>query len=323
MNEIEKPNLMERIVDLRKTAYVLYLVLNSREYWHKIVAKGKLYEPSVFRLVKAEGMFEKEMIPEEKVAGELAKGRSLRYVDKKCCYEARKHMAPEHIVTVMVATEALAREFEEKGLLNDKDVRDLRLAAAVHDVNKDIEFRVTRLTISDEKAGFGQAGYDLAGDVSEQKLRFAGVPERIIRIHMMVGHASCPETEEILKKEGITNEDLMILILHYVDDIVTSPNVIDPEITYDQEGKSLNALDRRCIQNEKNPTYINYNQAWVRDSRNKTGETAFAMQRRVGHLVEARLAKLLGVENPLRLPEFIYRQMQKNIHTYWEEKRLK
>ena len=105
------------------------------------------------------------------------------------------------------------------------------------------------------------------------------------------------------------------------DDIVTNPNIIDPSITTDEKGNALNALDRRCIQNENNPVYKNFNQAWKTDPRNKTGETAFEMQRRVGHLVEGKLAELADVENPLTLPEVIHKQMQNDILEHWRKNR--
>jgi len=301
-NLTEPVNLLEKNGDPRKRAWVLSLALLVREDWHKMTGKrGEGYRPSIFRLMKAEGLFEK------KDTGE------------------RKHMAPEHMITVATGALALGKLLKEKIGLQDEDIQDLLLGGLIHDVNKDVEFRTVRLTMENESAGFGQAGYDLAGDVSEQKLRFAGVPEDIIKMHKMVGHASCPEIEEILegKTELSEKEVIKILILHYIDDLVTSPNIIDPAITSDENSNRLNALDRRCIQNENNPAYEKYNLAWQKDSRNKTGETAFRMQRRVGHLVETHLADLLGVEDPLTLPAVIYSQMQKEIQENWARRKDK
>jgi hypothetical protein len=231
----------------------------------------------------------------------------------------RKHMAPEHMITVMTGCKALG---ELLGL-EEQDIRDLVLIGAVHDVNKDIEFKLVRAGINDPAAGYGQKGYDLAGDISEQKLRFAGVPEEIVEAHDKTGHASCPEVEKLLQDtvdKVLSPADVKALVLHYVDDIVTNPNIIDPALTEDDSGNRLNALDRRCIQNEHNATYKNFNIAWQTDPRNVTGETAFVMQRRVGHLVEARLASLAGVEDPLTLPAVIYAKMQKEIQEYWDKR---
>ncbi len=290
---LKKPlNLLERDGDPRKSAYVRKLVNDAREYWHTFSAgKGGSIRPSIFRLHKAEGLFEKK--PDG----------------------GRKHMAPEHILTVMAGCFALARLLK----LSEQDTRDLLLGAAVHDVNKDIEFQLVRESIKNPEAGYGQRGYDTAGNISAQKLKFAGVPANIIRIHGVCGHAACPDTETALQKEELSSEDIQKLVLHYIDDIVTNPNIIDPAITHDEQGKRLNALDRRCIQNEKNQSYVEYNEAWKNDPRNKTGETAFVMQRRVGHLVENKLAELLGVNDPVTLPEVIYKQMQKDIQDHWDK----
>lgn len=291
-------DLLKKDRDPRKTQYFLGLIINTREYWHKLIRKnGTMYSPSIFRLLKAEGLLDK------KDDG------------------ARIHGAPEHIVTVMSGCTALAQLIKEKIGLSEKDINDLLLAAAVHDVNKDIEIDAIKMTIEDNMAGFGQKGYDLASKVSEQKLKFAGVPENIIKIHNMVGHTSCPEIEKMIEKKSdlLDEEEIKKLIIHYLDDIVVE-NTINPEITQNENGQKLNALDRRCIQNENNPTYTKYNFAWINDQRNKTGETAFQMQRRVGHLVEEKLAELLDIKDPLSLPSVIYSQIQKNIQENWDKK---
>lgn len=284
-------NLLERDGDPRKRAYMRKLVSDAREYWHTFSSEKGGYKPSIFRLHQAEGLFEKK-----------SDG-------------GRKHMVPEHILTVMAGSSALARLLK----LNEQDTRDLLLGAAVHDVNKDIEFQLIRESIQNSEAGYGQRGYDTAGKISAQKLRFAGVPENIVRIHSICGHASCPDIETMFQQTELSSEDIQKLILHYIDDIVTNPNIIDPEITYDEQGLALNALDRRCIQNENNPTYVNYNEAWREDQRNKTEETAFEMQRRIGHLVEKKLTDMLGVNDPLTLPRVIYEQMQKDFQEHWDK----
>ena len=289
----ESVNLLEKDNDPRKKAYVLKLALESREYWHTLASKkDEVYTPMIFRLHKAEGLMEK------KPGGE------------------RKHMTPEHILTVMAGCVALARRLK----LDEKDSRDLLLGATVHDVNKDIEYQLVRNSVDDPKTGYGQRGYDMAGVISKQKLGFAGVPRHIIELSAVPGHAACPDIEKMLKEksESLSPHDIEKLVLHYIDDIVTNLNIIDPSITTDEKGNALNALDQRCIQNENNPVYKNFNQAWKTDPRNKTGETAFEMQRRVGHLVEGKLA---GVENPLTLPEVIHKQMQNDILEHWRKNR--
>ena len=305
MREYEQElNLLTDKPDSRKKSYILYLATTYRESWHHFFShQGRSYSPSVFRLQKAEGLL-------VKISDETHPNNRRRL-----------HKAPEHTLTVMAATLALARLISTKTTLEDSDIHDVVLAASVHDANKDIESQATRMVINDAQQGFGQKGYDLAGTISIQKLRFAGAPENIIALHGMVGHASCPKTEEIL--DGKTALDqaalLQTLILHYVDDVTTNPNIIDPKITFDDQGGRLNALDRRCIQNERNQAYEKYNLAWKSDSRNKTGETAFQMQRRVGHKVEEYLANILHMSDPLLLPQMISDQMEKEILAHWQK----
>lgn len=174
----------------------------------------------------------------------------------------------------------------------------------------------------------GLAAYDLAGDLNELRLEKEGAfSNKIIGIQRMVGHSSSPDIEALLEKfDELSNEEkslaLQTLIMHYVDDVTTNPNVIDPKISIDEKGNRLNALDRRCIQNEDNPKYKDYNLAWQHDPRNKTGETAFAMQRRVGHRVEQFLAEKLGIEDSLSLPEVINKRVKKDISQNWKQNGL-
>jgi hypothetical protein len=305
MEHIEpRLNLFEksRTPDPRKRAYTRYLLGMCPMYWVQFRnAKDRFSTPpSVFKLQRDEGLF-------ERVVDDRGKRR-------------RKHGAPEHTLTVMAGSLALAKLLQSHTNLKIRDLSDLITAAAVHDVNKDIEFQATRMTIKNPDYGFGLKGYDFAGTISTQKLRFVGTPERIIKLHDKVGHASCPETEKIV--DGKTNIDpntkILTLILHYVDDITTNPNIIDPTITFDETGNRLNALDRRCIQNEKNSNYVDYNNAWKEDPRNNTGETAFGMQRRIGHKVEKYLADILGLEDSLILPLFISLQMEEDVLTHWQ-----
>jgi hypothetical protein len=320
--KLEKPiNLMDRNGDPRKSAYVSGLLHHTREYWHTLSSqKGRMYTPNIVRMWQAEGLMEKERIPQEQVEQERTKGKSVIF--RREGFEARKHMAPEHMVTVMAGVEALADLAMSKHIYSVDYKRDSVLAAGLHDLNKDIEFRATRMTLTEEQHGYGQAGYDLAGNVSQQKLKIAGVPDRVIEWHQVVGHTSCPDIEKLVDTykdiRNLPKDVLSKFMLHYVDDIVTNPNVIDPTITEDEYGNRLNALDRRCFQNENNPIYKNYNLAWQKDPRNQTGETAFGRQRRVGHLVEDVLAKSLRIEDPLTLPQVISVKIQENIQDVWD-----
>jgi hypothetical protein len=127
--DITKPvDLLNRDGDPRKTKYFSRLILNTRGYWHKFAGKNEdMYSPSIFRLLKAEGLLDK------KEDG------------------TRIHGAPEHIAAVMAGCTALSQLLEEKTGLTENDINDLQLAAAVHDANKDIEMNAVKMTIEDKK----------------------------------------------------------------------------------------------------------------------------------------------------------------------------
>jgi hypothetical protein len=186
--------------------------------------------------------------------------------------------------------------------------------------NEKIEETITQFApqlVRQEKGIRGLSAYDLAGEINGLRLKEKGVSEKTIDVQQMAGHASCPEIESLVDtfvaqtKEEQTNT-IKKCILHYVDDITTNPNVIDPKI--DEKG---NALDRRCQQNEDNAKYTEFNLAWQNDPRNTTRgttkETAFQMQRRVGHKVETFLSKLIGLTEPLTLPQQIDERIKQNI----------
>lgn len=291
--------------------------------------------------------------------GEAAWGHSVRRT-KDVGWERRKHFAPEHMVAVIAGTQALGQLLQERGHLSSDQVVETERAAAIHDAGKELEFVLVNAALKDRvdtkeydavlgspnikvtdkkllsamvnaaakqmqaetpKGIRAQVAYDLAGDINELRLQERGVNSDLLAIQRMVGHASCPKTEEIVdsieRLEGVERQRaLQILVMHYIDDVVTNPNIIDPAITV-ANGERLNALDRRCIQNANNPKYTEYNEAWQRDSRNKTGETAFVMQRRVGHKVEKVLADLLGIDDSLTLSEIIDSRIRSNIESNW------
>lgn len=310
----EPVNLLVKDGDPRKTAYVRSIFLQARQFWLDGFEDGHV--PMIYEMFDSEGLLVHEIVPEEAIHGEIAKGRSIKL--RGGHYEARKHMVPEHMLTVMTGVSELAELLIDEGMLSENDKRDVIAAAALHDLNKSREFALVTETIENPEKGFGQAGYDQAGEELRQKLTEAKVPTEIIEIAQSVGHTSCPDLEEQLVKSQSKMPSVLLkkLMLHYVDDIVTNPNIIDPELTFDDYGNAFNALDRRCLQNENNPKYQKYNHAWISDPRNKTGETAFMMQRRVGHLVESALANMLGLSDHLQLPAVIYDRIQQTIEAH-------
>lgn len=308
-------NLQGKNGDPRKAKYTVHLFWQARQFWNP-TREGR--SPRlVVDLLADQNLFAHQVIEQAEVANEITKGKTVKPRNRR--YEARQHMVTEHTMTVMAGVVALGQIAQEAELLGSQDILDLLVAAELHDFNKPREAQLVSESLNDPNKGYGQEGYDQAGKESKALLEKLRVPEKIIELTQSVGHTSCPEIDKKLVFSPITPELLKKLILHYVDDIVINPNIIDP--TVDKDGS--NALDRRCSQNENNPRYANYNNAWINDPRRLiNNETAFEMQRRVGHKVEEFLSFTLGVNNPSRLPQIINNRIQKNMQEVWDQKPL-
>jgi hypothetical protein len=77
-------------------------------------------------------------------------------------------------------------------------------------------------------------------------------------------------------------------------------------------------LDRRIDKNESNPRYRQINEDGKLFF---NGETAYQAQRRIGHMVEKRIAKLIELKSgekidPLKLPEIIDMEIKNKIDKY-------
>lgn len=191
-----------------------------------------------------------------------------------------------------------------------EDIRkNLNTAAALHDFFKKGEKEIVT------SEGLSWDSFEKASEESTRQMREAGFNERIIRLANSIGHGSLVETESILNKESLSSEDVAYLVLHYVDDYTIGSDWANPIENIDD--KQINDLDRRVDKNKANQRYARLNE----EGRTKlSGETAFEAQRRIGHLVEEKLATLIAVaENtdqiidPKELPQFIDREIQSKI----------
>lgn len=172
----------------------------------------------------------------------------------------------------------------------------------------------------DSRGERGLAAYDVTEKENIKLLQKFGFSREVIEIQEMVAHHSCPEIERVIDRLKYMREGgelaILMLVMHYVDDIVINPNRIDPGIIV-ENGVRKNTLNRRIDQNRENLGYKEYNEAW-RDHNDKS-ETAFDMQERVGEMVEAKLAELLGVDDPKTLPALINERIALNIEINWRK----
>lgn len=209
----------------------------------------------------------------------------------------------EHCLVEVARVDVLA----DKLKLPDDIREDLKTAAALHDFFKKGEKEIIT------SGGISWDSFEKASEESMRQMQEAGFNERTVRLANSVGHGSLVETQSILSKESLSPEEVAYLILHYVDDYTIGSEWVSP--AEDVEDKSINDLDRRVDKNEANERYAILNE----EGRARlAGETVFEAQRRIGHLVEERLASLIaettGQAVPAKeLPQFIDEEIRSRI----------
>lgn len=217
-------------------------------------------------------------------------------------------------VEVGLIKRAIALEFDPEAYQNF--LTSTTLILGIENKTKELLIAHSDRLFSNDPGARGLAAYDLAGEINVAMLLHLDIPAEVVDIQKMIGHTACVDIEKVLKDTTSTGQlnrlFILQLIMHYADDIVTAneyaPNVIVSGV---RDGK--NALDFRCIQNMNNPKYSQFNNAWLGDSRGNGLETAYELQRRVGHMVEARLSAMLGVDDPLSLPDFVNSEVRKRM----------
>lgn len=180
-----------------------------------------------------------------------------------------------------------------------------------------IKQRYAKMFNSPDEGTRAIAGYDMASDVNELRLRAQGVRDRVIKIQKEVAFTSCPTIDKrISQYPSETNRGERALttqmaVAHWCDDTHTNDKM-NPDIV-EEGGQRLNAIDTRTIAVFKIPRNKVLDEAWRSDFRSRNGEGAADMQRRVGHNVERFLARLAGVEDSLTLPAVVSSQIEENI----------
>jgi len=202
----------------------------------------------------------------------------------------------EHCLVEVARINVLGRAL---GLPEDVQ-KDLTKAAALHDFFKKGEKEIV------VARGLSWEAMEEAEAESEKRLQEAGFSERVVRLAGAVGHNSLQETQRILAQDTFSADDTAFLVMHYVDDYTVNSDWVQPT-EVQPDGRGINNLDRRMDKNEANSRYAILNEA---GRQHFNGETSFQAQRRIGHMVEGRLADLLTQQTgqsvePLRLPEFV------------------
>lgn len=171
-----------------------------------------------------------------------------------------------------------------------KDRGDLFTAGLVHDVGKRLQIRLIK-----QKGDEGQLE---AFRIQSQKMAEHGVSPRAVALTESVGHTSLvkflqdPTAPDLKLRDDL---DLPTLIIHYADDITRNNDLV----TIDER---IDALENR------QPPYPEATLGGDIFG----GRTYYPVQRIVGHLVENKLAEIIGIE-PSKMLEFIRSRIRERI----------
>lgn len=202
----------------------------------------------------------------------------------------------EHCLVEIARVDVLANMVGLSGSIK----KSLEVAAGLHDAHKKKQKAFV------EMHGLTFASFELAAKESQGELTNTGLFEiNVVGIAGAVGHESLDEIIPILAKTELSQLDKAMLIMHYVDDYTIEANWAKP--TERGDGINKNDLDRRM---DKNASHKRYKKLNKEGESYFNGEKTYDAQRRIGHLVETRLAQLIqeatGEElDPLDLPTLI------------------
>ncbi|MBI4778926.1 hypothetical protein HY797_00545 [Candidatus Falkowbacteria bacterium] len=157
--------------------------------------------------------------------------------------------------------------------------------------------------------------YEKSGEAQTKYLVEAKVKPEIISLVNSVAHSSLVDMEKLLEKDKLTEEETARLVMHYIDDYTINADWAKPT-EKDQSGREKNDLDLRLDKAEANPRYDQINKDGL--GRFRENETAYQAQRRIGHDVEERLARLIKEKtgetiNPKELPTVVDQEIKSKI----------
>ncbi len=177
----------------------------------------------------------------------------------------------------------------------ERDRKELSTAGLLHDVGKRLQINLIK-----QKGDQGQLE---AFRIQSQEMAEHGISSRVIALTEACGHTSLikflqdPTAQDLKLRHDL---DLPTLIIHYADDITKNTDLV----TIDER---IDALENR------QPPYPEATLG--RDIFG--GRTYYQVQRIVGHLVENKLAEMIGIA-PQQMQEFIRSQINERIKLYSE-----
>lgn len=212
---------------------------------------------------------------------------------------------PEHVLVVSARAMVLADLLD----LSDEVKEDLRLASSAHDFSKRHEKELEM-----PAGGITWEIYERkVAEFERATLAKSGFPERVIRIIEHTGHDGVLKVEDILNKDGLSEEEVASIILFYVDAYTRGSEWVSPAEFSDRG--LINEIDRRTKKNLQNPTLKNLNEQGKTYFGGKTmsqaiGDTAHLTGKRLASLLEERAQIEI---DPKRIPEFLDEEIRKRI----------
>lgn len=258
----------------------------------KLFRKLSRQFPLALRIHKKFGLFETD-----------ESGKSWKNVSEHCFMEA-----------------ARVEVFVEKLHFSESDKNNLILAAALHDFYKKFEIEAIKKEI--ESGGSGIKAYAEVSDKTINLLKENKIKEEIIKIISLVGghHKVLFEIKKILDKKILTDAEIAVLVMHYIDDYTIGGEWVKPaEKT--QNGTIINDIDRKMERNFNNPNYQKMNDEAIIFYKGHSffeGKTTFEAMADISHLIEKRLSELIKERNKeiiesAELPEIIDREIKDKI----------
>lgn len=204
--------------------------------------------------------------------------------------------------------------------LKEEVILDMKMGAILHDAFKIQEIMQMRAA---EKRGESPLAASKAQSAEDDRiLQGAGFNARTLWLANSSGGqaAAMLETQRILGKPVLSDEDYAYLINHIVDDCSVNFDCIRPSWT-DPTGKQTNIIDFRAEESKSKPGYRKVSEEIVKELQDDPvlgGMNTYDAMAMVSHQIEQKLAAAIysktgEMVNPLAIPELVDRKIQQDI----------
>ncbi len=227
---------------------------------------------------------------------------------------------PQHCLVQVARAETLGRWVG----LPDPLIADMKMGSFLHDFAKKQEITITRE--ANTSGGSPLSAVNAEHEKSESLLRQVGFNNRIIRLAGSVGGLvpQLTETQRILDKTTLSDDELAYLIVHYVDDCSIGSDWVKPSVV-DEDG-SINIIDYRARGLRANSTYNIISQEVTEELSGYPefeGMDNIEAWSLVSHRIERRLAERISETtgetlDPYFIPELVDQKIREAIERYPE-----